>query len=201
MWQSGTLSLWLTGKSVGSVKNLSGDSELKWLCRETMMTEDRAARLRPLSSTFASLSVETCWKNAASPSRLFPPNKKSVCKLNCSTRCLWKWRASRWVCCQWTCTQSRLLKSRKSSLFSAAASVLLFSELQSLSFFMVRIHQNLHLLDDDMNISDVRLSLPLMNQQHPGNIHCTFTATTENSFMSKCNRTYFHAVPLSDRWH
>lgn len=79
MWQSGTLSLWLTGKSVGSVKNLRSDSALKRLCRETTTTDDRAARLCLLSSTvwliqvFVSLSVETCWKYAASPSCLFLP--------------------------------------------------------------------------------------------------------------------------------
>lgn len=63
MWQSGTLSLWLTGKSVGSVKNLSNDSDLKWLRRETVMNEDHVARLRLLSSTrlqvFVSLSFES----------------------------------------------------------------------------------------------------------------------------------------------
>lgn len=79
MWQSGTLSLWLTGKSVGSVKNLRNDSALKRLCRETTTNDDRAARLCLLSSTvwliqvFVSLSVETCWKYAASPSCLFLP--------------------------------------------------------------------------------------------------------------------------------
>lgn len=61
MWQSGTLSLWLTGKSVGSVKNLSSDSDLKWLCRETIMNEDRAACLRLLSSTSSRVCVSFCW--------------------------------------------------------------------------------------------------------------------------------------------
>lgn len=79
MWQSGTLSLWLTGKSVGSVKNLRNDSALKRLCRETTAKDNRAARPCLLSSTvwliqvFVSLSVETCWKYAASPSCLFLP--------------------------------------------------------------------------------------------------------------------------------
>lgn len=50
----------------------------------------------------------------------FPPNKKSICKLNSSTRSLWNWRASRCLCCQRTCTESRFLKSRQSKLFSAA---------------------------------------------------------------------------------
>lgn len=49
-----------------------------------------------------------------------PPNKKSICKLKSSTRCLWKWRASRRLCRQRTCTESRFLKSRQSKLFSAA---------------------------------------------------------------------------------
>lgn len=79
MWQSGTPSLWLTGKSVGSVKNLRNDSALKRPCRETTTNDDRAARLCLLSSTvwliqvFVSLSVETCWKYAASPSCLYLP--------------------------------------------------------------------------------------------------------------------------------
>lgn len=120
MWQSGTLSLWLTGKSVGSVKNLRNDSALKRLCRETTTNDGRAARLCLLSSTvwliqvFVSLSVETCWKYAASPSCLFlPEHTKSICKLNCSTRCLWKRRASRCVCCQWTCTRSSFFEIQK----------------------------------------------------------------------------------------
>lgn len=62
MWQSGTLSLWLTGKSVGSVENLSSDSDLNWLCRETIMNEDRAARLRLLSSASSGVCVSFCWK-------------------------------------------------------------------------------------------------------------------------------------------
>lgn len=61
MWQSGTLSLWLTGKSVGSVKNLSNDSDLKRLCRETIITEDHAARLCLLSSASLGLCVSFCW--------------------------------------------------------------------------------------------------------------------------------------------
>lgn len=70
MWQSGTLGLWLTGKSVGSVKNLRNDSDLKRLCRGT--TADDGLCL--LSSTvcviqvFVSLSVEMCQKYVASPS-------------------------------------------------------------------------------------------------------------------------------------
>lgn len=79
MWQNETLSLWLTGKTVGSVKNLRNDSDLKRLCRDTTTNDGRAARLCLLSSTvwliqaFVSLSVETCWKYVASPSCLFPP--------------------------------------------------------------------------------------------------------------------------------
>lgn len=79
MWQSGTPSLWLTGKSVGSVKNLRNDSALKRLRGETTRNDDRAACLCLLSSTvwliqvFVSLSVETCWKYAASPSCPFLP--------------------------------------------------------------------------------------------------------------------------------
>lgn len=96
MWQSGTLGLWLTGKSVGSVKNLSNDSELKWLCRETIMNEDCAARLRLLSSASSGVFL---LKRGESMQPLL-----SVCIF-----------------------ESRLLKSRKSNLFSAAASVLLFS--------------------------------------------------------------------------
>lgn len=83
MWWSGTLRLWLTGKSVGSVKNLRNDSDLKWLCRAKIMADDRAACLCSLSSpvwliqVFVSLSVETCWKYAVSPSCLTPPpNRK-----------------------------------------------------------------------------------------------------------------------------
>lgn len=61
MWQSGTLSLWLTGKSVGSVENLSNDSDLKWLCRETIMNEDCTARLCLLSSASSGVCVSFCW--------------------------------------------------------------------------------------------------------------------------------------------
>lgn len=114
MWRSGTLRPWLTGKSIGSVKNLRNDSDLKWLCRAKIMSDERAACLCSLSSpvwliqVFVSLSVETCWKYAASPSCLppTPGTKKGICKWNCSARCLWKWRASRCVCCQSTCTRS-----------------------------------------------------------------------------------------------
>lgn len=119
MWQSGTLSLWLTGKSVGSVKNLRNDSALKRLCRETTTNDDRAARLCLLSSNVwliqvvVSLSVETCWKYAACPSVSPGTHKKSICKLNCSTRCLWKRRASRCVGCQWTCTRSSFFLNPK----------------------------------------------------------------------------------------
>lgn len=98
MWQSGTLSLWLTGKSVGSVKNLSNDSELKWLCRETIMNEDCAARLRLLSSASSGVCVFLLKRGESMQPLL------SVCIF-----------------------EPRLLKTRKSNLFSAAASVLLFS--------------------------------------------------------------------------
>lgn len=146
MWQSGTLSLWLTGKSVGSVKNLRSDSALKRLCRETTTTDDRAARLCLLSSTvwliqvFVSLSVETCLKVCSLSFLSVSPgtHKKSICKLNCSTRCLWKRRASRCVCCQWTCTRSSFffLKSRKSNWTEVHFTLQLFGFLQTASKFL-----------------------------------------------------------------
>lgn len=141
MWQTGTLSLWLTGKSVGPVKNLSSDSDLKWLCRETIMNEDRAACLRLLSSTSSRVCVSFCWNALKVCSLSFlsvsPRTRKAYEKLNCSTRCLWKWRASRCVCCHWSCTESRFLKSRKKQLIFSCN----FS-----SFVFCKQPQRLHLL-------------------------------------------------------
>lgn len=181
MWQSGTLSLWLTGKSVGSVKNLSSDSDLKWLCRETIMNEDRAACLRLLSSTSSHVCVSFCW------------NVLKVCSLSfLSVSPRTRKAYANWIvppgvfgngvhhavfAVSDPAQSQDCWNPEKATYFQLQTSVLLFSanSLRVCIYCMVLIYKILHLPDNVgifVHISDVRLSL----LQWINSIPETFTA-------------------------
>lgn len=109
--------------------------------------------------TSSGVCVSFFWKYAASPSCLFPPDKKSICKWNCSTRCLWKWRA---VFAVSEPAQSQDFwnpeKATYSQLHLIFSSFVSRKQSQSLDFFMVRIYKILHLPGDDGFLGTYQMS-------------------------------------------
>lgn len=127
----------------------------KWLSPQEAVQRNDNQR-RPCSSsvfivldcmTNSGVCVSFCWNVLKVCSLSFlsvspGTHKKSICKLNCSTRCLWKRRASRCVCCQWTCTRSSFFEIQKKQLNESAfyMAALWFSA-NSFKVFMVKTNK------------------------------------------------------------